>query len=49
MAQRPILLDEGWEKLKVGAVQKIETILEDLKEGVYKNRITTDEYSMLYT
>ncbi|KAL3922533.1 MAG: hypothetical protein SGPRY_004527 [Prymnesium sp.] len=43
MQSRPILLEEGWEKLKVGAVQKIEKILDDMKEGVYKNRITTDE------
>jgi len=47
--QQPILLEDGWEKLKTGAVQKIEGILEDMKEGVYKNKITTDEYSMLYT
>ncbi|KAL1524971.1 hypothetical protein AB1Y20_019847 [Prymnesium parvum] len=44
MQQRPILLQEGWEKLKVGAVEKIQGILEDMKEG-----ITIDEYSMLYT
>jgi len=47
--QQPILLEDGWEKLKVGAVQKIEGILEDMRDGVYKNKITTDEYSMLYT
>lgn len=44
MQQRPILLQEGWEKLKVGAVEKIQGILEDMKEG-----ITIEEYSMLYT
>ena len=49
MNNQPILLEDGWEKLKTGAVEKIEGILEDLKEGVYKNKITTDEYSMLYT
>jgi cullin 1 len=38
-----------WTKLKTGGVQKIEAILEDMKDGVYKNRISTDEYSALYT
>jgi len=49
MQANPILLQDGWEKLKTGAVQKIESILEDMREGVYQNRITTDEYSDLYT
>lgn len=49
MQAQPILLEEGWEKLKKGAVQKIESILEDMRDGVYQNRITTDEYSDLYT
>jgi len=49
MQAQPILLQDGWEKLKTGAVQKIESILEDMREGVYQNRITTDEYSDLYT
>ena len=44
-----ILLDDGWKKLKEGGVQKIEEILEDMQDGVYKHRITTDEYSQLYT
>ena len=49
MQAQPILLEDGWEKLKTGAVQKIEAILEDMREGVYQNKITTDEYSDLYT
>ena len=44
-----IMLEDGWTKLKTGGVQKIEEILEDMKDGVYKNRISTDEYSTLYT
>ena len=49
MQAQPIQLDVGWEKLKTGAVQKIEGILEDMTDGVYQNRISTDEYSDLYT
>ena len=49
MAQNVIMLEEGWNKLKQGGVQKIELILEDMKDGVYKDKITTDEYSSLYT
>jgi len=48
-SQQTILLEEGWNKLKAGGVQKIESILEDMQGGVYKNRISTDEYSALYT
>jgi len=48
-SQQTILLEEGWNKLKVGGVKKIEEILEDMQGGVYKNRISTDEYSQLYT
>ena len=44
-----IMLEDGGTKLKTGGVQKIEEILEDMKDGVYKNRISTDEYSTLYT
>jgi len=47
--QNVIMLEDGWAKLKTGGVQKIEEILEDMKDGVYKNRISTDEYSALYT
>ena len=49
MNSQTILLDDGWNKLKVGGVQKIENILEDMHGGVYKYRITTDEFSQLYT
>lgn len=49
MAGSVILLDDGWAKLKTGGVKKIEDILEDMKDGVYKDKITTDEYSALYT
>ena len=49
MNQQVILLEDGWNKLKTGGVQKIEEILEDMQGGVYKTRISTDEYSHLYT
>jgi len=49
MNSQVILLEDGWNRLKVGGVQKIEEILEDMQGGVYKNRISTDEYSELYT
>jgi cullin 1 len=49
MNQQVILLDDGWKKLKEGGVQKIEEILEDMQGGVYKHKISTDEYSNLYT
>ena len=49
MNNQIILLEDGWNKLKTGGVQKIEDILEDMQGGVYKNRISTDEYSQLYT
>jgi len=49
MNPQVIALDEGWNALKVGGVQKIEEILEDMQGGVYKNRISTEEYSKLYT
>ena len=49
MNNQTILLEDGWNRLKVGGVQKIEEILEDMQGGVYKNRISTDEYSQLYT
>jgi len=48
-SQQTILLEDGWNQLKEGGVQKIEKILEDMQGGVYKNRISTDEYSKLYT
>ena len=48
-SQQTILLEEGWNKLKVGGVQKIEQILEDMQGGVYKSYISTEEYSNLYT
>jgi len=44
-----IQLEEGWARLKVGGVQKIEQILEDMQGGVYKSYISTEEYSALYT
>ena len=44
-----ILLEDGWNKLKTGGVMKIEQILEDMQGGVYKNYISTEEYSTLYT
>jgi len=44
-----ISLDEGWHKLKTQGVMKIQEILEDLTENVYRIRITTEEYSQLYT
>ena len=47
--QQVILLDEGWKKLKEGGVMKIEEILEDMQGGVYKSKISTDQYSDLYT
>tara|TARA_B110001452_G_C15227376_1_gene425335 strand:- start:1697 stop:2398 length:702 start_codon:yes stop_codon:yes gene_type:complete len=47
--QNVIMLEDGWAKLKTGGVQKIEEILEDMKDGVYRNKISTDEYSNLYT
>jgi len=49
MAANVIMLEDGWAKLKTGGVKKIEDILEDMKDGVYKDKITTDEYSALYT
>lgn len=44
-----ILLEDGWNKLKTGGVMKIEQILEDMQDSVYKNHISTEEYSALYT
>ena len=49
MNAQVILLEDGWIKLKSGGIQKIEHILEDMQDGIYKNRISTDEYSQLYT
>lgn len=49
MAGQPIQLEDGWNQLKTGGVQKIEQILEDMQDGVYQTKITTDEYSKLYT
>ena len=49
MAANVITLEDGWSRLKTGGVKKIEDILEDMKDGVYKDKITTDEYSALYT
>ena len=49
MNQQVIGLEDGWERLKTGGVLKIEEILEDMNDNVYQNRITTDEYSALYT
>ena len=49
MNQQVILLEDGWNRLKTGGVQKIEEILEDMQGGVYKTKISTDEYSNLYT
>ena len=43
--QNVIMLEDGWAKLKTGGVQKIEEILEDMKDGVYRNKISTDEFS----
>ena len=37
--QNVIMLEDGWAKLKTGGVQKIEEILEDMKDGVYKNLV----------
>ena len=45
-----ILLEDGWNKLKTGGVMKIEQILEDMQDSVYKGSgISTEEYSALYT
>lgn len=44
-----ITLEEGWQRLKTNGVLKIQEILEELIEKVYRVRITTDEYSQLYT
>ena len=44
-----ILLEDGWNRLKTGGVMKIEHILEDMQGGVYKDKISTEEYSALYT
>mmetsp|Transcript_22229 Transcript_22229/g.71840 ORF Transcript_22229/g.71840 Transcript_22229/m.71840 type:complete len:749 (-) Transcript_22229:395-2641(-) len=49
MNNHVILLEDGWNKLKTGGVLKIEEILEDAQGGVYKHKISTDEYSQLYT
>ncbi len=49
MNQQVILLEDGWNKLKTGGVQKIEEILEDMQGGVYRAKISTDQYSDLYT
>ena len=49
MNSRVIPLDEGWALLRDSGVLKIEKILEDAQGGVYKNKISTDEYSNLYT
>jgi hypothetical protein len=49
MNAQVILLEDGWNRLKTGGVEKIEEILEDMQDGVYKSRISTDEYSQLYT
>ena len=49
MSNHVILLEDGWNKLKTGGVLKIEEILEDAQGGVYKHKISTDEYSQLYT
>ena len=49
MNSQVILLEDGWKRLKEGGVQKIEKILEDMQDGVYKTKISTDEYSALYT
>ena len=49
MNAQVIQLEDGWNKLKTGGVLKIEEILEDASGGVYKHRISTDEYSQLYT
>ena len=49
MANQVILLEDGWNKLKTGGVNKIEAILEDMHGGVYKDKISTEEYSALYT
>jgi len=49
MNTQVILLEEGWNRLKTGGVLKIEQILEDMADSVYQNKITTDEYSALYT
>lgn len=49
MDNSTISLETGWETLKAGGVDKIENILEDLETGVYKDKITADEFSMLYT
>ena len=49
MNSQVILLEDGWNRLKTGGVQKIEEILEDMQGGVYKSKISTDEYSQLYT
>ena len=49
MNAQVILLEDGWNRLKTGGVQKIEEILEDMQGGVYKSKISTDEYSALYT
>ena len=49
MSQAVIPLEEGWKKLREGGVLKIQEILEDLGDGQYSKKITTDEYSSLYT
>ncbi len=49
MNSQVISLADGWKKLLEGGVLKIEEILEDMVDNVYQNRITTDEYSALYT
>ena len=49
MQAQVILLEDGWNRLKTGGVQKIEEILEDMQGGVYKTKISTSEYSDLYT
>jgi len=49
MANPVIPLEEGWNRLKTQGVDKIETILEDMVGGQYRLKISTDEYSNLYT
>jgi len=44
-----ITLEDGWAKLKSQGVLKIQEILEDLSENVFRISITTEEYSSLYT
>jgi len=49
MNNQVILFEDGWNKLNTGGVLKIEEILEDAQGGVYQHKISTDEYSQLYT